>query len=134
IPEIDHPFSAMPSYVVPCGPIVRAAPAVADVDPPLAAWLSRGPTVYISLGTHLAATAAEAAEMARALRRLLDQGEATGYGGGRTLHVLWKLRRNALPGKRKPDSRDYSGDWQEVRDVLGPRMDADQVRIADWVT
>ncbi len=134
-PEIDYPFDTIPPYIIPCGPIVRASPDVAEVDPALASWLARGPTIYINLGTHLAATPKEAADMARAVCHLLDRADEAGYGGGKTqqLQVLWKLKRKVFKDESQ-DVNDYSGAWQEMRDVIGRLVDADRVRITNWVT
>jgi hypothetical protein len=131
-PELDYPFSVLPDHVIPCGPIIRAAPSVKDIDPELAEWLTRGPTVYVNLGTHLTATATEAAEMARALREIILLAEGSEHS---RLQVLWKLKRKSNEGSSTGmDPKEYPGIWGEIRDVLGPFMYEDRVRITDWVT
>lgn len=126
---LDYHFAVLPRHVVPVGPVVRAAPPVAQVDAPLAAWLARAPTVYVSLGTHLAATAAEAAEMARALRHVLDADPKA------AMQALWKLRRKRGAVVVGDEGRDegWDGEWAEVRDVLGRLIDEDRVRVTSWV-
>lgn len=135
-PDLDYPFDVLPAHVVPCGPIVRAAPAVAAVDGELAAWLARGPTVYVNLGTHLQMDAGQALEMALAFRDLLDRAEEVGYGakGGARLQILWKLRRRTAPGEPASGPGDYSGPWKAVRDALRGEFDSGRVRITDWIT
>ena len=34
-PELDYPFSVLPTHIVPCGPIVRAVRSIGDVTPDL---------------------------------------------------------------------------------------------------
>jgi UDP:flavonoid glycosyltransferase YjiC (YdhE family) len=131
--ELDYPFAVLPKHVVPCGPIIRSAPNITSTDPSLEQWLQNGPTVYVNLGTHLKASASEAAEMAKAFRELLNKANEEDYGKGRKLQILWKLQRK-LATDRKPDPNDYSGEWKDIRDILGQEMDADLVRITDWVT
>ncbi|RFU27663.1 hypothetical protein B7463_g8658, partial [Scytalidium lignicola] len=116
--DIDYPFAVLLSHVTPCGPIVRATPQISSVDPTLAEWLSRGPTVYVNLGTHLKVGPVEAGEMARAFRDMLDRASVLGGAGRKPLQILWKLGR-------KPSTSDTKLE----RDVYeGP------VRITDWVT
>ncbi|KAH8885624.1 UDP-Glycosyltransferase/glycogen phosphorylase [Thozetella sp. PMI_491] len=131
-PDIDLPMVNIPAHIVPCGPIIRAAPRIESVDPDLASWLEQGPTVFVNLGTQLRLTPSEALEMALALRDMLDRSEAVGYGKGRKLQVLWKLARKAEPGVEVVTG-DYSGPWKEVCDVLSPELETARVRITDWV-
>ncbi|KAL1869448.1 hypothetical protein VTK73DRAFT_3093 [Phialemonium thermophilum] len=136
-PDIDFPFAVLPKHVTPCGPIVRAALPVADVDPELASWLSRGPTVYVNLGTQLKVVPEEAEEMAQALRSVLERSarkEAVGKNGDMVrLQILWKLARKPQEGVAKLVKDVYDGPWKKVIDVLRPYVDADRVRITEWV-
>ncbi len=121
-PEIDFPLVVVPRHLTPCGPVIRPVPGVGEVDAVLEAWLRRGPTVFVSLGTHRVMKEEEAVEMAGAVMELLEAAE--GVMGG--LQVLWKLKRD------KGD--DYEvGVGSKVYGVLGQVLEADRVRIVDWV-
>ncbi len=121
-PEIDFPLAVMPRHLTPCGPVIRPVPGVGEVDPSLDAWLKRGPTVFISLGTLKMVREAEAVEMAGAVMELLEAAEGVMEG----LQVLWKLKR------RK--SEDYGvGVGTRVYGILGRVLEADRVRIVEWV-
>ena len=134
--DLDYPFDVLPEHVIPCGPIVRAAPAVADVDSELAAWLARGPTVYVNLGTHLQMDVNQALEMALAFRDLLDKAQDVDYGGkgGAKLQILWKLRRKTPHGEHASDPNNYLGPWKLVQDALRSEFESDRVRITSWIT
>jgi len=132
--DIDYPFSVLPPHITPCGPIVRAAPPVGSVDPALAKWLSRGPTVYVNLGTNLKADPEEASEMARAFRDVLDRAVALGAGERKPLQILWKLGRKPEASGAKLERDVYEGPWKAVVGVLRPEVEADTVRVTDWVT
>ncbi|KAF3764598.1 family 1 glycosyltransferase [Cryphonectria parasitica EP155] len=119
-PDLDYPLDIIPSHVIPVGPIVRYAKKLADIDPTLDQWLSRGPTVYINLGTQLKMTPAEALEMALSVRDLLDAA-----GASSKMQVLWKLKRKA------GDAKD--GEWKVVHDTLLPEIETGRVRITSWV-
>ncbi|KAJ4011013.1 hypothetical protein NW752_007449 [Fusarium irregulare] len=132
-PDIDYPFSVIPPQLTSCGPIVRAAPRLADVDPDLAEWLSRGPTVYVNMGTHHKSNPTEAYEMARALNAVLEKDEEWG-STEKPLQVLWKIGRksdqkpcNAV----EPDS--YLGEWLWVTDTLHKFIKLDRARVTDWL-
>lgn len=90
-------------------------------DPELEEWLAQGPTVYANLGTQFKLTAAEALEFALALRDLLDAAD-------KKLQILWKLKQTT-----DDFSRDDDSEWKAVRDALRPEMEADRVRIVQWV-
>ncbi|KAL8381634.1 hypothetical protein RB595_005764 [Gaeumannomyces hyphopodioides] len=121
--ELDFPMM-VPDFVVPCGPIVRPVPSVADVDPDLDAWLASGPVLYIALGTHALTTEDQAFEMAKAVRVLLDSAESSEVKAD--LRVLWKLK--------KKGSYDANSPGSKVHVILGKEMASDRVRIVDWVT
>ncbi|EJT78670.1 hypothetical protein GGTG_03769 [Gaeumannomyces tritici R3-111a-1] len=121
--ELDFPMM-VPDFLVPCGPIVRPVPSVADVDPDLDAWLASGPVVYISLGTHALTTEDLAVEMAKAVRVLLDSAESSEVKSD--LRVLWKLKKKGSYNANSPGSK--------VHAILGKEMASDRIRIVDWVT
>ncbi|KAH6680076.1 UDP-glucoronosyl and UDP-glucosyl transferase [Plectosphaerella plurivora] len=89
LPETDFPFDIYPPHVQGCGPIVLPAPPVSEVDPELASWLAKRPTILVALGTHAAYTDDEAAELGGSLRRVLAEARRL----GKDLQVLWKLKR-----------------------------------------
>lgn len=123
LPELDFPLE-IPSHIIPCGPIVRMAPPLLDVDPELDDWLCKGSTVYINLGSMFQATEGQALEMAVALRALLDT--PTGFPDKYQLQILWKLKRCGEYKVLEPESKIYK--------VLGKEIEADRVRIVDWVS
>ncbi|KAK4143189.1 uncharacterized protein C8A04DRAFT_37726 [Dichotomopilus funicola] len=132
-PEIEFPLAVIPKHLFPCGPVIRPVPPVKDVDPELDVWLARGPTVFISLGTHRFMKEDEALEMAGAIKQLLDAGDAhkgdivEGVSG--KLQVLWKLKRH-----RPSEPKLYEvGPGSKVYEVLRPAIEADRLRIVDWV-
>ena len=63
LPELDFPLT-VPSNVTPCGPIILPATPVSQIDPELASWLQRGPTILVNMGTHYMIDAISAHEMA----------------------------------------------------------------------
>lgn len=133
-PDIDCPFGVLPPYVIPCGPIVRPAPPIRSVDLALAEWLSRRPTVYVNLGTRLKASSTEAVEMARAFSDVLSRASRSAGGDQKPLQLLWKLGRKPEANAVQLEKDVYEGSWIAVVDVLGPEVEADMVRITDWVT
>lgn len=130
---LEFPLKVLPGHVVPCGPIVREARTVKEVDAELARWLEGGPTVYVNLGTHVFMSEENAVEMATGIRLLLDHARSASWEdrklGG--LRVLWKLtmQKSVEDGERK------LGDWQEnsVYGILGRDVEAGVVRIVEWI-
>ncbi|KAI8235329.1 Glycosyltransferase sdnJ [Colletotrichum sp. SAR 10_86] len=136
VPDIDFPFEVLPEFITPCGPITRAAPAISDTtqDPEMASWLSRGPTVYMNLGTHHFFDVPLAKEVALAFRRLFDLAKCSEPLGQGKLQVLWKMPRKTSDGDdTDPSSTDFLGPWKEIKSILSPEMDNDQIRILDWI-
>ncbi|KAI8200041.1 Glycosyltransferase sdnJ [Colletotrichum sp. SAR 10_77] len=136
VPDIDFPFEVLPTFITPCGPITRAAPAISDTtqDPEMASWLSRGPTVYMNLGTHHFFDVPLAKEVALAFRRLFDLAKCSEPLGQGNLQVLWKMPRKTSDGDdTDPSSTDFLGPWKEIKSILSPEMDNDQIRILDWI-
>ncbi|CAI0646602.1 unnamed protein product [Colletotrichum noveboracense] len=135
-PDIDFPFEVLPKFITPCGPITRAAPAISDTtqDPEMASWLSRGPTVYMNLGTHHFFDVPLAKEVALAFRRLFDLAKCSEPLGQGNLQVLWKMPRKTSDGDdTDPSSTEFLGPWKEIKSILSPEMDNDQIRILDWI-
>ncbi|KAL2265787.1 hypothetical protein VTJ83DRAFT_6887 [Remersonia thermophila] len=133
--ELEFPFAYVPEHLKPCGPIIRPVAPVGEVDPELAAWLARGPTVFICLGTHRFFYEDEAVEMATAIRQLLDAAQDKAAIGGvpGRLQVLWKLKQ---PGKLAASGKNGSyptGQGSRVHGVLAEAIDGDRVRVVDWI-
>jgi hypothetical protein len=124
---LEFPLKVLPRHVVPCGPIVRPARAVGEVDAGLAAWLAQGPTVYVNLGTHVLMTEESAVEMATGIRILLDHARSTAWRerkmGG--LQVLWKL---AMQGEY-----DVDRERSRIYRILGRDVESGVVRIVRWI-
>lgn len=151
--EMEFPLKFVPEYIIPCGPMIRPAKSVGEVDPDLERWL-RGTggqeetveTVYVNLGTHMRFDEASAVELAKGLRILLDEarkmtaqddqglekytddnsnieGKEVLRKGARNLQVLWKLSRQ--PGWEVRGSK--------VHEVLSKEMGEDRIRIVDWI-
>lgn len=129
--DIEFPLQVVPGYTIPCGPILRAAPPIADVDPELAGWLRRGPTIYMSLGTHMNFTLEKAKEVAFAFRLFLDR--VAGAEEGTRYKILWKMPRE-LAKEDDTDKTKFTGQWQEFADILAPELERDQARIMHWFT
>ncbi|RYP63533.1 hypothetical protein DL771_009229 [Monosporascus sp. 5C6A] len=121
LPELDFP-SILPSHVFPCGPILRNSTPISEADPSLAAWLSRGPTVYVNLGSICRIAEDRAVELAAGLKIAFEA--AAGAPGFHKLQVLWKLKKLG-----KYDTAAGS----RIYEVLGREIENDRVRIVDWV-
>lgn len=126
---MEFPLKVLPRHVVPCGPIIRPARPVGEVDAELAGWLARGPTVYVNLGTHVLMTEESAVEMATAIRIVLDHARSVAWRERKMegLQVLWKL---AMDG-------EYGGDADREKSriyrILGRDVESGAVRILRWI-
>ena len=127
--EFDFPVY-IPRHIIPCGTIIRPTPTVAEVDPELDAWLAKGPTVYITLGTHKMLDKQLCLEMATALRQLIDRATEAG-GKWSRIQVLWKMRRKGEVMKTYDYSVEKGSDFY---DILGPEIEQDRIKIVKWVT
>jgi len=120
--EIEWDLKVIPSYIVPCGPIIRPARPVAEVDPEIEAWLDRGTTIYINLGSHVELPLAVVTHIAAALRQTFEVADSGVEGKLKLpLQIFWKLKK-----------KDFDGD-DEIRAILGDYMDADRIRIVEWL-
>ncbi|KAH8879605.1 glycosyltransferase family 1 protein [Thozetella sp. PMI_491] len=122
--EVDFPLRNIPKHIIPCGMITRPALPVSESDAELERWLTRGPTVYVNLGSHTKATEDEAVEMALAFQVLLDR--AASKPSLSDLQILWKLKKKQEYGVSAPGCR--------IHEVLSKELDQDRVRIVGWVT
>lgn len=124
---MEFPLKVLPRHIIPCGPIIRPARPVGEVDAELAGWLAQGPTVYVNLGTHVLMTEESAVEMATAIRILLDHARSVAWSEKKMegLQVLWKL---AMEG-------EYDADREKSRiyRILGRDVESGVVRIVRWI-
>ncbi|CAG7992048.1 unnamed protein product [Penicillium olsonii] len=122
LPELDFPL-LMPDYILPCGPILRDASPIQESDPALEEWLSKGPTIYLNLGSICPVAEDQALELALALKVVLDtlrvQPKAQNF------QVLWKLKKLGNYPVSEPGS--------PIGKVLGQYIKLDSVRIVDWI-
>lgn len=127
LPELDYPLQVIPENILPCGPIVRPSPPVAQSAPQLARWLARGHTVYVNLGSHCAMSETQACEFAVALKMLFDEAKLNYNRGTLTqdLQVLWKLKKEDVCATETLRNR--------AQDVLEEELKSDRVRIVDWI-
>ena len=112
LPEIDYPLDYIPDNVTCCGPIVLRTPSLDKSDPDLAAWLRKGPTILINLGSHVVSWDRDAQQLANGLRVLLDQRK--------DLQVLWKLKLQGSLG-------------DTISQTLAKELSSDRVRITSWL-
>ncbi|KAJ5520442.1 UDP-glucuronosyl/UDP-glucosyltransferase [Penicillium fimorum] len=108
--EMDYPLY-VPDNVISCGPILRASSALIESDPALDSWLKES-TILICLGSHVQAPESDAMQMTMAIQGVLSEFP--------NMQVLWKLKY----------------DWETsptVRDVLGPLVNSDKVRVVPWI-
>lgn len=126
-PDLDllGPPQEYVAKIVSCGPLLRP---LVDVDSELRAWLRRSPVVYINLGTHCLTSEGEALDMARSMRRLIDENYSR-KGPETSLQILWKLQKDLT---RSPDYG--TGHGSAIHQILGREMDRDRVRIVDWLS
>lgn len=123
-PEIDFPLNVIPDWITACGPLVRPAPPLAETDPVLAKWLSRAPTIYINMGNIKKYSEADAIQMAKALRILLDEAYRKKSKETAQLQILWKLKKQGA----------YSTDQNSTAcSILNREIKEDRVHITDWL-
>lgn len=132
LPEIEFPMRFIPPHLVPCGPILRPERPCAEVSPDLAAWIGRGPTIYINLGTHVQYySPTEPLKLAGALRTVLDRADSDQERKLGGLQVLWKLvKAKGLEGRFDFPIHEPGCD---MHNVLGRYMDAGRIKIVEWI-
>lgn len=122
LPDLDFPL-VIPEGVLPCGPILLGVSPVADADAELATWLSRGPTIYLNLGTLCRISEDRAVELAIALNAVLEALEAQVQTS--KYQVLWKIQ--------KLGEYDVSGSDSKITGILDKWIRDDSVRVVDWI-
>lgn len=123
LPEIDFPLK-VPDYVTPCGPMIKQASPVAEVDAELASWLARAPTVYINLGSICQLDESQALEMARAFKAVLSATARSSFGPP-ALQIMWKLAKQSPYEVKEPGCAIY--------DLLAQDFKLDIIRIYEWI-
>ncbi|KAK4149016.1 hypothetical protein C8A00DRAFT_47293 [Chaetomidium leptoderma] len=128
LPEMELPLRIIPRHVVPCGPMLRPARPLGEVDADLQRWLLASPgggssktvVVYINLGTHVVFDGGMVGEMAGAVRVLLDAAaraaaydDAKDGGGGGAHHK--------------------GGSAVIVERVLGEEVRKGVVKVVEWL-
>lgn len=119
LPETDFPLPVIPSYIVPCGPIVLKSNSIASESSELCTWLKQRPTIYVNLGSLYYWDQERMREFAQALKILFENTK-------QEMQCLWKLRvYQQGPPSEKSD--------QEARDILGVYLKQDRVRMVHWL-
>ncbi|TVY67503.1 Glycosyltransferase sdnJ, partial [Lachnellula suecica] len=134
-PETDFPCYIEPN-VTGCGPILLPVPSVSEIDPALQAWLMRGPTVLINLGSHIRMDGPIAREFAAALKTLLDARP--------DIQVLWKLKTsgglslrdgsNPVPKSKSDSGFKGTGLEEGSLDAISNEVEAGRVKILEWLS
>jgi hypothetical protein len=128
-PEIELPLDMNPQLhslrLTSCGPILLNSPPVGEQDPETLAWLSRGPTVLVCLGSLFYYPQSAVKEMALALHMMISHADAAS-GAEQRLQVLWKLP--TLKGQL-----NSSALYSVAYDILQHEIEGDRVRLVDWL-
>lgn len=115
IAELDFPFTNLPNVHL-CGPLVLDAKPVEEVEPKLAEFLSKGPTILINLGSHLE----------------YDENDVRGVligltsGLPQTHQAIWKLPH---ADKFKHIVEELLGNQEKERFWITHWLDADPIAI-----
>ncbi|KAK8004145.1 hypothetical protein PG989_003864 [Apiospora arundinis] len=112
LPEASIPVDYVPPNVTCTGPIVSYSPPLTELDPKLALWLQRGPTVLVNLGNTVSYDEIRATAFIGALNSLLDSQPS--------LQVLWKFQKAGT----------YSDD---VFSVGKKHLDSGRLRMVSWL-
>lgn len=115
------PLAYLPPNVTGVSPIAISVAPAAEQDPELVAWLARGPTVLVNLGSTVRFSERQARVMAGALAAMLDRAPPG-------TQVIWKFRKLRLP----PGEPQYADDV--VEGPLRRFIDQDRVRLPRWLT
>lgn len=102
-----------------CGPILRPSAPISQETPELARWVSRRPTILITMGSHLRYNSDDRRQFAEGLRMLLDQIPR--------VQILWKMVREHEPGVPGDDKTD------PALACLHSAIETDSVRIEPWL-
>ncbi|KAJ3495660.1 hypothetical protein NLG97_g3236 [Lecanicillium saksenae] len=122
--ELEFPLRSHKS-VVACGPIIQDAPKVDESDPQLSAWLARGRTIYVNMGSLFRFTEDSAAELSKGLNLVLDQLDLKEPSLPRT-QVLWKLAS-------KSGNAPVTASNAKIRAAFCGKIEDDRVRILTWL-
>ncbi|TVY46445.1 Glycosyltransferase sdnJ [Lachnellula occidentalis] len=132
IPETDFPCH-LESNVTACGPILLPSSSVSEIDPELQAWLMRGPTVLINLGSHIRMDGSMARQFASTLRHLLDKRP--------DVQVLWKLKISGAPAfqngtnsKSNLDGGLGGTDFEGPLDEISYELATGRVKVLEWLS
>jgi hypothetical protein len=106
------PVDVVPQNVTCTGPMTLSLATVAEQDKGLAEWITKSPTVLVSLGSAYQYTESHAMTMAQALAKVL---------GDTKVQVLWKFNKK---------SGDY-GD--EFMSALQPFVESGRARVERWL-
>lgn len=109
---------SIPGNVIGCGPIVLPVKPVKTSDPEMYAWLQRGPTILVNLGTLYALSSHDACRIAQSLRHILMDESRN------RLQIVWKLQRH-------PD--DQEDVFEEAERILNDLMDENRIRVVSWL-
>ncbi|KAK8032222.1 hypothetical protein PG990_001956 [Apiospora arundinis] len=112
LPEASIPVDYVPPNVTCTGPIVSYSPPLTELDPKLALWLQRGPTVLVNLGNTVSYDEIRATAFIGALNSLLDSQP--------TLQVLWKFQKAGT----------YSDDMFSVGKK---HLESGRLRMVSWL-
>lgn len=124
--EVDLPLAHVPSHLHAMGPIIGRWQPIQESDPELLAWLSRGPTLYINMGSLVQVDEDQALEMAAAVRSVLRVAREPGNEVMANLQVIWKLRKYGDYDIMSPKCAMYA--------ILGPELESGLVRIEKWLS
>jgi hypothetical protein len=128
-PESDYP-SHVPSNVTACGPITLPEVSVSKLDPELFAWLRRGATVLINLGSEIVVDDIMASEIAFGLKILLHRIPG--------IQVLWKLKTkggHGISSDQNPSNgfKGFGIKGDAVGAISKEIVDG-RVRIVEWLS
>ncbi|KAI1335398.1 hypothetical protein F5Y15DRAFT_428249 [Xylariaceae sp. FL0016] len=112
MPGASVPLDYAPPNATGVGPITYDGGLAKNQDSELVAWLAKGPTVLVNLGSLFTYNEQRAAVMAQALKILMDRTD---------VQILWKL------GKESAFGDSYT-------EVVEEYIAGDRLRIKNWLT
>jgi hypothetical protein len=122
LPELEYPHVPLPRTIL-AGPILTPVPELTVSDHPnLAAFLARGRTAVVNMGSLFQYTADDVTAMASGLRAA--HAALQGRGG---LQILWKLPGASGFAKLLDEQLEMKHGWQEwmcVQEWINPPMHA----------